>query len=339
MTQHSRTIIIRALCLTITLLFFHVAAGFSEEKSSAKEKEAAAAKTSPSTVLAKVNGVAITQGERDQAINELMAQGQVSPPNSPEMKQKMEKAALDQLIDIELLYQNGKKLQINDLDTQVNDKVAQAKAQFPSPADFEKALKSANISEAKLKDITRKNLIINNLLTKEVYGKITVSEADAKKFYDENPDKFKVPESVRASHVLIGADAKATAEEKKKAKEKAEAVRKRIAGGEDFATVAKKESTCPSSAKGGDLGFFGKGQMAPEFEKAAFGLKPGALSDVVETQFGYHVIKLTDRKPAETVKFADAKGKIEAYLKNQQAQKPLAEYIEKVRKAAKVESM
>ena len=122
-------------------------------------------------------------------------------------------------------------------------------------------------------------------------------------------------------------------------REKAEAIRKRVAAGEDFATVAKAESKCPSAAKGGDLGYFGKGQMVPAFETAAFSLKPGQISEVVETQFGYHVIKVTDRKQAETVKFNDVKDKIEDYLKNQQAQKPMADYVEKLRKQAKIEMM
>jgi peptidyl-prolyl cis-trans isomerase C len=219
----------------------------------------------------------------------------------------------------------------------VDDKLAQMRAQFPSPADFEKALTCANLTEKQFKTFTRKNIVIDNLLQKEVLGKISVSEADAKKFYDENQDKFKAPEQTRASHVLITVDQKATPEEKKKAKEKADAIRKRVAGGEDFAAVAKAESKCPSAAKGGDLGYFGKGQMVPAFEEAAASLKPGQISDVVDTQFGYHIIKVTDRKQSETVKFNDVKGKIEDYLKNQEAQKPMADYVETLRKEAKIE--
>jgi peptidyl-prolyl cis-trans isomerase C len=342
MKNHSRTTMFQIICLAITLLLLQTTASFSEEKSSAQEKDNPAVKTAPSTVIAKVNGVAITQGDRDQLIKQMLAQGRMSQPPSPEMQQKMDKAALEQLITIELIYQNGKKLQIKDLDKQVDTSISQMKTRFPSPADFEKALKNENISENELKDLTRKNIIIKNFLEKkekEVLGKINISEADAKKFYDENPDKFKVEESFRTSHILIGADSKATPEEKKKAKEKAAAIRKRVAGGEDFATVAKAESTCPSASKGGDLGPISKGQMVPEFEKAAFALKPGELSDVVETQFGYHIIKVADRKPAETVKFAEVKDKIIDYLKKQQAQKPLADYLDKLKKEAKIQTM
>ena len=338
MLHFSRPIITRTFCSVLALLVLQFGVAFSEEKTTAKGTEGAQQKSSSATVLAKVNGVAITQGERDRKAQEMLSRGRMSQQSSPDMIPKVEAAALQQLINVELLYQKGQKLKIKDLDKKVDDKVAQMRAQAPSPADFEKALTSANFTEKQFKAFTRKSIVIENLLQKEVYGKISVSEADAKKFYDENQDKlFKVPEQTRASHVLITVDQKATPEEKKKAREKADAIKKRVAAGEDFAAVAKTESKCPSAAKGGDLGYFGKGQMVPAFEEAAFSLKPGQISDVVETQFGYHIIKVTDRKQAETVKFNDAKGKIEDYLKNQQAQKPIADYVENLRKQAKIE--
>lgn len=327
----------KALCYAIVLLLLQTTAAFSEEKPAAKKKAAAGEKPAAGAVLAKVNGVAITSAERDRAVREMLAQQSMSGQQAnPEMMPQMENAALEQLINIELLYQKGKKLPVKDLSQKTEEKVAQSRKQFSSQADFEKALKGVNMNEKQLRDLAQRNIIIDNLLQKEVFSKITVTEADAKKFYDENPDKFKMPERTRASHILISADQKATPEEKKKAKEKAAAVRKRVAGGEDFAAVAKSDSNCPSASKGGDLGYFGKGQMVPEFEKAAAALKLGELSDVVETPFGYHIIKVTERKPSETVKFAEVKSRIEEYLKSQKAQKPLADFVAGLRKEAKV---
>lgn len=335
-SQNSAT---KALCYAIILLLVQTTAALSEEKAAPEKKGTTMEQASPGTVLAKVNGVAITRGDRDRALQEILAQGggRGGQQPTPEMMPQMENAALDQLINIEVLYQKGKKLTVKDLEQKVDDKVGQTRKQFPSQADFEKALKGANITENKLKDLARRNIVIDNLMQKEVFSKITVTEADAKKFYDDNPDKFKMPERTQASHILISADQKATPEDKKKAKEKAEAIRKRVAKGEDFAAVAKAESNCPSAAKGGDLGYFGKGQMVPEFEKAAAALKLGELSDVVESPFGYHIIKVMDRKPADTVKFAEVKDKIEDYLKSQKAQKPMTDYVDKIKKEAKVE--
>jgi len=337
MIHRTSTRATRALCYTVMVLLLQISTASSEEKPASKKKEPAAEKPAAGAVLAKVNGVAITRAERDRAVQEMIAQqGMGGKQTTPDMMPQMENAAMEQLISVELLYQQGKKLTVKDLSQKVEEKVSQTKKQFPSQADFEKALKGVNMTEGQLRDLAQRNIVIDNLLQKEVFSKITVSEAEAKKFYDENPDKFKMPERTRASHILISADQKATAEEKKKAREKAEAARTRVAAGEDFAAVAKSESNCPSAAKGGDLGYFGKGQMVPEFEKAAAALKLGELSSVVETPFGYHVIKVTERKPAETIKFSEVKGRIEEYLKSQKAQKPMADYVAGLRKEAKV---
>ena len=170
-------------------------------------------------------------------------------------------------------------------------------------------------------------------------SKITVSDEEIKKFYDENQDKFKQPESYHASHILIGVKPDATSDEKQKAREKAEALRKKVLAGEDFAALAKSESTCPSSSKGGDLGFFGKGEMVPAFENATAALKPGEVSTVVETQFGFHIIKLIEKKDGGVVKLADAREGIQEYLKKQKVQKAVSDYVTKLKADAKIERM
>lgn len=330
-------IMFHTACATLALLFALTGFALGADKKGAKPAKETVAATNPTAVVAKVNGVAITQAEVDRAVKILLAQSKMQQPVPGEIMKKAEAAAMNQLIASELLYQAGVKTADKDLDKQVETQIAQRRAQFPSPVEYEKALKENNLTEKDLTVLMRKDIVINNLLQKEVAGKITVSEADVKKFYDDNKDKFKTEESVKASHILIGVDAKATADDKKKAKEKAEAIRKRLLTGEDFAAVAKKESTCPSASQGGDLGSFTKGQMVPEFEKAAFALKPGEISDVVETKFGYHIIKVQEKKPAGTVSFDEAKKNIEGYLKSQKTQKAVNEYLEKLRKEAKVE--
>jgi peptidyl-prolyl cis-trans isomerase C len=251
----------------------------------------------------------------------------------------MEKQAVEQLISAELLYQAGQKLDISDIDKQIDAKLAQGKAKFSNEQDFNKAVKELEMDEKDLRDYTRRDLIISNFVEKTIIPKVTVAEADAKKFYDENPDKFTRSESIKASHILLGVDQKATADEKKAAREKAEKLRKDLTGGADFAELAKANSTCPSSKQGGDLGFFGKGQMVAPFEKAAYALKPGEISDVVETQFGYHIIKLTEKKPAEKVEFKEARSRIEDFLKNQKIGAAVNDYLVETRKNAKIEML
>ena len=243
------------------------------------------------------------------------------------------------MISAELLYQAGQKMVVKDIDKKVDDKIAQSKTRFPNPEDFIKAIKELEMDETELREYTRRDLVITNFIEQTIVPKVSVSEEESKKFYDQNTDKFNRPESVRASHILLGVDSKASAEEKKKTREKAEALRKDLAGGADFAALAKENSTCPSSQQGGDLGFFGKGQMVPAFEQAAFALKPGEVSDVVETQFGYHIIKLVEKKASETVAFKDVRPRIEEFLKGQKVSAAVNAYLAEAKKTAVIEML
>lgn len=294
----------------------------------------------PGKPVVKINGTTITRGELDRAVKVLLSQSQVKQPLAPEEMQQAEAAALDQLAAAELLYQEGVKMTIDGLDKKIAEKVAQNRAKFKSEAEFAEALKSVDMTAKDMDEFTRKEIVISNYIEKEFTAKSAATEAEVKKFYDENVDQyFKKPEMVRASHVLISVDANASAEDKKKAKEKAEAVLKRIKGGEDFAAVAKAESTCPSFSQGGDLGVFGRGQMVESFENAAFALKPGEVSGLVESQFGFHVIKVTEKQESTTEKLENVKDKIAEFLKLQKVQQQLGSVIEDLKKKAKIEKM
>ncbi len=164
------------------------------------------------------------------------------------------------------------------------------------------------------------------------------TEADAKKFYDANPQAFQVPEEVRASHILIqpvkpNPDPN---QAKAQAKAKAEELLKKVKEGADFAAVAKENSDCPSKVQGGDLGLFPRGKMVKPFEDAAFALKVGEVSNLVETPFGYHIIKVTEHHDPNQITFVQAKDDLVAQLTARSQQEALNQYIESLRMAAKV---
>ena len=172
--------------------------------------------------------------------------------------------------------------------------------------------------------------------------KITVSDDEVKKYYDENPGKFEQPEMVRASHILIGTRDQATntelTEEQKKAKLKlADDIRKRVLAGEDFAKLAKEYSDDPGSKDNGGEYTFPRGQMVPEFEAAAFSLGTNQVSDIVTTQFGYHIIKLSEKMPAKKVELANVSDDLKEGLKTQELQKELPAYLEKAQKEANIQ--
>ena len=179
-------------------------------------------------------------------------------------------------------------------------------------------------------------MAINKMMEAEVAEPSPATDADVQDFYDKNPDKFKQPESVRASHILI-LTKKADEAAKKAARAKIDGVLKRVKAGEDFAALAKENSEDGSAAQGGDLGFFPRGQMVPAFDQAAFALKPGEISDVVTSQFGYHIIKLTEKKAASVVPLEQVKPRVLEFLTNQKKQQRVDGFINEAKEKAKIE--
>lgn len=285
--------------------------------------------------VARVNGNAVDAVELRRA-KKVLLRGQSVPADQ---QATLDKQALEQLISAELLYQAASKLELKDLDKQIDARLAQGKARFKDEQDFKKAIKDLEMDDKELREYTRRDLLITRFIETTFVSKTVVTETEIRDFYDKNIDKFKQDETVKASHILIGSDVAATPDDRKKAREKAEKLKKDLAGGADFAALAKGNSTCPSAQQGGDLGFFGKGQMVPAFEKVAFTLKPGEVSDVVETQFGYHLIKLAEKKPAATVDLKEVKAKIEEYLKGLKVNEAIQKYLEDTKKTAKIERL
>lgn len=287
-------------------------------------------------IVARVNDKEITAAELKRAEKILIA-NKPGLQIQPALQKEFVKQVLNQEISSELLFQESRKLDIKDLDKQVEAKIAQVKNGFPDREKYAKQLGSIGLDEKTFADSIRRDIFIANLVNTKIVPTISVSDEEIKKFYDQNPAKFRQEEQVRASHILIGVDAKAGAEVKKAARDKAEKLRSELVNGADFATLARENSTCPSSKQGGDLGFFTKGKMVPPFEQAAFALKPGELSTVVESQLGYHLIKVVEHKKAETIQFPAARNKIEEYLKAQKTNLAVEVFVGELRKNAKVE--
>jgi len=187
-------------------------------------------------------------------------------------------------------------------------------------------------------EMLKDNYIAIEYLKKEVVNKVEVSEEDIKSYYEIHKDEFKTPEMVRARHILIKTDTSASDNDKKKSREKAEDILKKIKAGEDFAKLASDLSDdTGSKTNGGELGFFPKGRMVKSFEDAAFSLKPGELSGIVETQFGYHIIKVEEKKESGMEPFDTAKEKIKQKLLPEPTKIKVAEFIEKAMKDANIE--
>ena len=157
--------------------------------------------------------------------------------------------------------------------------------------------------------------------------KVEVTDEDAQKFYDENSTQFIQPEQIKASHILVSDDTEM------------EKVLEELKAGETFEDVARKYSTCPSAENGGDLGFFGVGQMVPEFEKVAFEMEIGKISDPVQTQFGLHLIRVDVKNPESKVPIEDVMPQLKGYLLNQKRSETYQEELRLLREKYKIERM
>jgi peptidyl-prolyl cis-trans isomerase C len=285
-------------------------------------------------VLAKVNGQPVTKAEFDRLIKNVEAgRGRIPA----EKRDEVFRAALDQLITYNVLKQEAAARKLTVSETDVDAQVAQMQKQFPNEAEFNKALAARNATVAQLKADARVDMTINKLMEAELATATAATDADAQDFYAKNPDKFKQGETVRASHILIEAKEGVDEATKKAARAKIDAILKRAKGGEDFAALARENSADGNAAQGGDLGFFPRGQMVPAFDQVAFALKPGEISDVVATQFGFHIIKLTEKKEASMIPLEQVKPRVLEFLTNQKKQERVDSFINDAKKRAKIE--
>jgi peptidyl-prolyl cis-trans isomerase C len=237
-------------------------------------------------------------------------------------------------------YFDPDKQKLIESNTQLKEALLNQIIQTMVVSDFAKKEGYDKKPEVKdLLDFFKDNFLANEYLKKEVAGKATISEDELKAYYDKNPDEFKTPEMVRARHILIMVDKSATEEDKKKAKQKAEDILKKALAGDDFAKLASEFSDDTSSkSRGGDLGFFPRGMMVKSFEDAAFSLKPGEISGIVESQFGYHIIKLEEKKEPGIESFENVKDTIKQKLLQTQMKTKIKEFIDNKIKEAGVET-
>lgn len=286
-------------------------------------------------VVATVGDQKITKADFVKAVSAAVPPGQKIPPQYlKQMAPKMAQGMVDQLVLLELADKAGVKpspeLVMSEFDAMYNAMPAeqktamedQLKKQGTTFADYKK--KIGNDVNA------QKGMAIDKYVKSNILSKVNVTDGDVENFYKAKKEYFKTPETVTASHILIKPAAD-TSEAKAAAKAKAEEVLKKVqADPESFGAVAAAESACPSGkAAQGSLGEFRRGQMVPEFDKVAFSLEPNKLSEVVETKFGYHIIKVTDKKAAALLPFEQVKAYIKQQLTGQKVQEALKNAIDK----------
>ena len=287
-------------------------------------------------VLARVNGEAVTKADFDRAVQALEARA--GGPIPPEQRDQVLRGVLDQLIGYRILAQETKSRNLTVPDGEVDARIGQIRGQFPSEEAFTQMLAQRKLTLEQVKSDARQDMAISKLIEAEIASKIAVKPEQVTDFYAKNPDQFKQGESVRASHILISVPKGADAATKAQARTKAEQVLKEVKAGKDFAALATQYSGDPgSAAKGGDLGFFQQGQMVGPFNDVAFSLAPGTVSDLVETDFGFHIIKVAEKKAGRTIPLEEVKPQVEQYLEQMNRQEQTDAFVNGLKAKGKIE--
>jgi peptidyl-prolyl cis-trans isomerase C len=307
----------------------------------APAKPASAAELFPDTAVAKGKGFEVKRSELDETVTSikagLAARGQVVSPDDLRM---LERQRLDELIQIKILLLKATDAEKAKGQETCSNRFETMKIRAGNEETLNRQLKSLGMTQEGVRRAMLDAAIAEAVVEREL--NISVSEADVKKYYEDNPARFEQPEMVRASHILLSTKDSATRAEltdaQKSAKHKQmEDILKRARAGEDFAQLAKEYSEDPGSKDKGGEYTFPRGQMVKEFETAAFALNTNQISDIITTPFGYHIIKLLEKLPPRKIELAKVNQNIIDELKRERVQKQLPAYIEKTEKEAGVE--
>ena len=305
------------------------------------DKPAAAAKKGPAGVAAEVNGERVPLIDVDRQVTRFKAQDRMLASDTPEARKALmdiRSSILDGMIDWRLEVQEAKRLKLAPSAAAVDKGVADFKKAFPSETELKAALTKEGKDIKDVRELISEGLLIEELERRWTAG-LAVQEEDIAKFYRDNVAQFQVPEGVRARHILVAFPAQnPSADDKAKAKAKADDLNKKArAQGADFAALAQQNSDDPGSKdRGGDLGAFPRGLMIEPFEKAAFGAKKGEIVGPIETQFGYHIIKVEDKIASRTLPLEQAREDIREHLVKQKRTAALQGNLKGLREKAKI---
>jgi len=285
-------------------------------------------------VLAHVNNEDVTKIDFDRLLQNIeLSNGRPVPA---ERRDEIYRKVLDELVTFTLLKQEARARNIVATEAEVDEQLQAMRDAAKTEEAFRKALADRKITLEKLKADAKTEISVAKMMKAHVAA-TEASDTEVKAFYDQNPERFKRPETVRASHILLRVDPSADDATKKQTRTKIDDILKRAKSGEDFGALAQQNSQDGSAPQGGDLGYFPKEKMVPAFADVAFALKPGEISDVVTTQFGVHIIKVTDRKPAGTVALEEVSPRVKQFLTEQKKQEEAQAFIAGLRQKAKIE--
>jgi parvulin-like peptidyl-prolyl isomerase len=288
-------------------------------------------------VVARVNGVPLHADDLAAAMQTVIPLGSYHQSVKPDKMDDLRKRALDGLIDEELRYQEAVRLGIQVPPAEVEQALERARQAYRGRDAFERARRASGATMPQLRAGILRALLVQKAYDRLVASRCRATEADAARYYRENTARFILPEQVRPTLITIGVDPAAPRRDWERARQKANDVARRIAAGASFESLAREYSSDASRLKGGDLGFVHRGQLIAEFERALKALAPGQISPVIETIYGFHLLRLVDMRPAVQKTFEEMKATLMKDLTETRCAQTSAEWSKRLRDAARIE--
>jgi parvulin-like peptidyl-prolyl isomerase len=287
--------------------------------------------------IARVNGVVITrrefQIEYRQAVDKHADEGQ--PVNEAYIA-AVRRAVIQRMVEEELLFQESGRLGIAVSTAELDDRIAAARARFDSESAFAQEIAGLHMDESQYRRKLHRQMAIDRVIERQVMPSLSVSEEEIRQFYDANPQRFNMPEKIRLSHIFIRFEPGESTEQPARARHKMETIAAQVAQGADFAALARDYSEEPRREYGGDLGYIQRGQILPQLETVAFELAVGETSPIVTTGHGFHLLRVTDRKPGSVVPFEEAHPGIRQTLLQLKRDRAVKAYVDTIRKKADI---
>jgi peptidyl-prolyl cis-trans isomerase C len=275
------------------------------------------------SVVAVVNqeSIPVVEFERELALAYELPEGGLAP--APDQLQALKQTVLQGLIDRQLLLQDARAKGITVRPEAVQGAMARLKAEYQD-ARFQEALAQGRLTEAEFQQKTLNRLTVEKLVDEVVYQRVAVTEDELQRYLDAHAAEFQEPEEVHAQQIVV------------KDVEDARRLREELSRGKKFGDLARAHSLSADARLGGDLGWFPRGVMPPEFDKVAFSLQPGQISDVVTSEYGFHLFKVLDRRPARKKDLAQVRREVERRLLRDKQEKAQADYVRSLREHASI---
>jgi peptidyl-prolyl cis-trans isomerase C len=297
------------------------------------------ARTAGTDVIARVNGSPILRRDFDVMVQVQFRQRGPGQRRHEDL-QAVRDAALDTLIDGELLHQKAAQAKITVGDAEVREAAARLRTQLGTPEEAAAFLKESGMSDRDLEQQVRRSLMVKRYVDRDVAPALEVTEAQARSWYDAHPEAVTRPVSVRISQIVVQVPPQTDAATRAAARRKIEDILKELKAGKEFADMARLHSDGPEAKSGGDVGWVWVGGGAlPPVERAALALQPGQMSDIVESRRGFHIIKATERRPAGPIPFVEARERITARLLDERRDERVRVFVAGLRRGARIEKV